>query len=181
MSFLNSGNKGTIRRQHVFGGGTGCVWGHERGRGLMRARVAAVVSVSAQHGCHSGFVSWWNRVPESCLWMTALLNIQGKTAPCHKYWTDIGGDHSQFFHSLVPCFSIWIPYFLTGFIFSFIQKQRKILTEFCRPASRSSFILTSPTAWHSVCWPSSLHLEGEAWGRGISGWRRWSLLKRWAI
>ncbi len=64
MSFLHPGIKGTNHK-------TACVWG----RGLTRARVAAVVSVSAQHGCHSGFVSWWNRVPESCLWMTAGMGF----------------------------------------------------------------------------------------------------------
>lgn len=162
--------RAAITRRHVF-----------RGRGFNGARVAAVVSVSAQHGCHSGFVSWWNRIPESCFTNGNLLprssTSRVKTAPCHRCWTDIGGDHS-----LIPLF-LHVNSFVFSlvFIFSFIQKQRKVLTEFCRPVSRGSFILTFPTAWHSVCWPSSPRLEGEAWGRGISGWRRWSLLKRWVI
>lgn len=86
--------------------------------------------------------------------------------------------NSSIHSSLVSPFEFLIFLLIS---FSHSYKSREILTEFCRPVLKSSFILTFPTAWHSVCWPSSPHLEGEAWGRGISGWKRWSPLKKWVI
>lgn len=138
-----------------------------RGRGLTGHERHVDVCVSVQHGCHSGFVSWWNCVPESCVRMTAKMRIwyralqRPRVRRLHtanaEQTSEQTTSNSSTYSSFSVCFSIFL---FVSFCHPY-KSRRKSLS--------SSFILMFPTALHFVCWPSYPHLEGEAWGTGISG------------